>query len=68
MPKLDLLFWAATEHRDPKLRDIAVMHAKTTVIHHIREDLSTFHVVNFDQASGTVNAKMTSQGYSDTSC
>ena len=68
MLNLDLLGWAATEPRDPKLRDVAMMHAKTTAKHHIREDSSTFHVVNFDQASGAVKARMTNQGYSDTSC
>lgn len=65
---LDLLFWAAIELRDPKLRDIAVNHARMTQRHHIRPDSSTFHVVNFDQATGNVKAKMTNQGYSDDSC
>jgi Glycosyl Hydrolase Family 88 len=68
MLNLDLLFWAATELRDPKLREIAINHAKITPKHHIRSDSSTFHVVNFDQATGEVKAKMTNQGYSDSSC
>ncbi|KAH8596304.1 glycoside hydrolase family 88 protein [Bisporella sp. PMI_857] len=68
MLNLDLLFWAAAELRDPRLRDIAIAHAKTTQQHHIRSDSSTFHVVNFDQSSGAVKAKMTNQGYSDDSC
>jgi hypothetical protein len=68
MLNLDLLFWAATQLRDPQLRDIAINHAKTTQKHHIRPDSSTFHDVNFDKANGRVKAKMTNQGYSDDSC
>ncbi|KAH8807805.1 glycoside hydrolase family 88 protein [Xylogone sp. PMI_703] len=68
MLNLDLLFWAATELRDRKFYDIAVSHAKTTQKHHIRPDSSTYHVVNFDQTTGTVKQKLTNQGYSDNSC
>ncbi|EHK97731.1 putative Unsaturated glucuronyl hydrolase [Glarea lozoyensis 74030] len=68
MLNLDLLFWAATELRDPTLRNIAISHAKTSQKHHVRSDSSTLHVVNFDQATGAVKAKMTNQGYSDDSC
>jgi hypothetical protein len=68
MLNLDLLFWASTELRDPRLRNIATAHAHTTRQNHIREDSSTFHVVNFDQETGNVKAKMTNQGYSDSSC
>ena len=68
MLNLDLLFWAAAECRNPKLRNIAIAHAKSTQLHHIREDSSTFHVVNFDPSTGAVKAKITNQGYSDSSC
>jgi hypothetical protein len=68
MLNLDLLFWAASELRDPDLRAIAIAHAKTTQAQHIRPDSSTYHVVNFDQETGTVKAKLTNQGYSDDSC
>lgn len=68
MLNLDLLFWAASELRDPALRDIAISHAKLTQTHHIRHDFSTTHVVNFDQDTGNVKAKMTNQGYDDSSC
>lgn len=68
MLNLDLLFWAATQLRDANLREIAINHAKTTQRHHIRTDSSTFHVVNFDQTTGEVKAKITNQGYSDESC
>lgn len=68
MLNLDLLFWAASELRDSALRDIAISHAESTQTHHIRPDFSTTHVVNFDQATGAVKAKMTNQGYDDFSC
>jgi hypothetical protein len=68
MLNLDLLFWAASELRNPALRDIAISHAETTRTHHLRPDFSTVHVVNFDQATGAVKAKMTNQGYGDDSC
>ena len=68
MLNLDLLFWAATELRDPALRDLAINHARTTQKCHIRPDFSTYHVVNFDQTTGAVKSRFTNQGYSDTSC
>lgn len=68
MLNLDLLFWAARETSNTSLYDIALAHAKTTQKHHIREDNTTFHVVNFDAETGNVKAKFTNQGYSDDSC
>jgi hypothetical protein len=68
MLNLDLLFWAARETSNKSLYDIALAHAKTTQKHHIRENNTTFHVVNFDAKTGYVKAKFTNQGYSDDSC
>lgn len=68
MLNLDLLFWVAAETRDANLHNIAIAHAKTTQLHHLRDDASTFHVVNFDPSTGAVKAKITNQGYSDSSC
>jgi uncharacterized protein YyaL (SSP411 family) len=53
---------------EPELAQIATTHAITTLTANIREDNSTYHVVNFDQATGTIKQQMTNQGYSDTSC
>ncbi len=66
MMNLELLFWAAKNGGDPSLYDLAVMHADNTIKHLIREDGSTFHVVDFDE-KGNVTWKGTRQGYSDTS-
>lgn len=68
MLNLDLLFWASVELRSPKLYTIAKTHAQMTQKHHIRPNSSTFHVVNFEQSTGSVKAKFTNQGYSDSSC
>ena len=68
MLNLDLLFWAARETSSRGLYDIAVAHARTTQRHHIRNDNTTFHVVNFDAKTGLPKAKFTNQGYSDESC
>lgn len=35
---------------------------------HIREDSSTFHVIDFDQQVGGIKKRFTNQGYSDESC
>lgn len=68
MLNLDLLFWAARETSNKSLYDIALAHARTTQKHHIRQDNTTFHVVNFDAETGDVKAKFTNQGYDDDSC
>jgi hypothetical protein len=65
---LDLLFWVASQERDPSLAAKATRHARTTQSTHIRGDKSTFHVVNFDQNNGSIKHRFTNQGYSDSSC
>ncbi|KAJ5663322.1 hypothetical protein N7507_004053 [Penicillium longicatenatum] len=68
MLNLDLLFWAAKETSNPALYDVAKAHAHTSRKNHIRDDNSTFHVVNFDAETGDVKSRFTNQGYSDDSC
>ncbi|KAJ5708152.1 hypothetical protein N7488_007953 [Penicillium malachiteum] len=68
MLNLDLLFWVARETSNMDLYGIALAHARTTQKHHIREDHSTFHVVNLEADTGSVKGKFTNQGYSDSSC
>jgi len=67
MMNLELLFWATAETGDSTFYRIADTHARTTLKHHFREDYSTWHVVDFDPASGEVRSKETHQGYSDES-
>lgn len=59
---LEILFWAAAETGNIELYNTAVTHAETSLEHHMREDGSTYHVVDFDDA-GNVNWKDTRQGY-----
>ncbi|WP_290797043.1 glycoside hydrolase family 88 protein [Flavihumibacter sp. UBA7668] len=67
MMNLELLFWAAQETGDSNFYKVAVQHAKTTQKNHIRSDFGTFHVVNYDTATGAVLHQQTLQGFSDQS-
>jgi unsaturated chondroitin disaccharide hydrolase len=67
MMNLELLFWASKNGGDARLRDIAVRHALKTMAEHIRPDGGTFHVVDYDPATGAVKQKKTHQGFRDDS-
>ena len=59
---LEILFWTAHETGNNKLYDIALTHAETSLKHHLREDGSSYHIVDFDE-NGNVNWKGTRQGF-----
>ncbi|HTR29096.1 MAG TPA: hypothetical protein VMH27_07490 [Puia sp.] len=67
MMNLELLFWATRESGDSSFYRIAVTHATTTMRNHIRPDYSSFHVVDYDTATGRVLSRKTAQGYTDSS-
>lgn len=67
MMNLEMLFEMTEATGDPKYRDIAVSHADVTMKNHFRPDFSTFHVVDYNPASGEVRRRQTAQGYSDDS-
>jgi hypothetical protein len=67
MMNLELLFWAAKNGGGEEMRSIAIRHAETTLRNHFRADGSTYHVVDFDTATGNVRRKQTHQGYADES-
>lgn len=67
MLNLELLFWATKETGDFKYYDIAYNHALTCLKHHVRENFSSYHVVEFDPKSGEVKRKFTHQGFQDES-
>jgi uncharacterized protein YyaL (SSP411 family) len=67
MMNLELLMWAAKYGDRPKLREIALRHADTTLANHFRPDGSSFHVVTYDPATGAVKRKGTAQGWADSS-
>lgn len=67
MMNLELLFWAAKETGDYSFYDIAYKHALTCLKNTVRDDFSSFHVVEYDPQTGKVTKKHTHQGYSDSS-
>jgi unsaturated chondroitin disaccharide hydrolase len=67
MMNLELLFWAAKHGGSQGWYKMAVSHALNTIRDHVRPDGSTYHVVNYAQATGAVTFRGTDQGYSDSS-
>lgn len=67
MLNLELLFWAAKHGGDKKFYDIAVTHAETTMKNHFRDDLTSWHVLEYDSINGNVLNHHTKQGYADDS-
>jgi rhamnogalacturonyl hydrolase YesR len=66
MMNLELLFEATRLTQDSTYYNVAVNHANTTLKNHFRKDHSTYHVVDYNH-NGSVKAKKTHQGYSDSS-
>jgi unsaturated chondroitin disaccharide hydrolase len=64
---LPLLYWASRETDDPRYRDIALIHAGTTLANSIRPDDSTFHTFYMDPVTGAPVRGATKQGYRDDS-
>ena len=75
---LELLFWAAKQPPvatgragagvgAARLREMAVSHLDKTLANHFRADGSSFHVVDYDPATGAVVKKQTHQGLNDAS-
>ena len=67
MMNLELLTEGYRLSKIDSLMTIAQSHANTTMINHYREDVSCFHVVDYDPTDGHIIAKKTSQGYADDS-
>lgn len=67
MMNLELLEWAARNGGDKKYHEISVNHSNTTIKNHYRADNSSWHVIDYDLASGTVSRKKTHQGFADES-
>ena len=67
MMNLEILTKVSALTGDEKYADIARSHANTTLKNHFRPDASTWHVVAYDEETGAVVKKQTSQGFSDES-
>ena len=61
---LGLLFWGARHGGPTAWRDMAHRHALTTLRDHVRRDGSTYHVVDYETATGRILRKRTHQGAS----
>ena len=64
---LPLLYWASAQTGDEKYRDIALIHARTTLAHSVRPDNSTYHTFYMDPVTGEPVRGVTKQGYADDS-
>ena len=67
MMNLEYLFWATKVTGDSSYYQMAVSHAEKTLAHHYRDDVSTWHVLDYDMETGEPVNKLTHQGYSDAS-
>ncbi|MBR5703961.1 MAG: glycoside hydrolase family 88 protein [Bacteroidales bacterium] len=67
MMNLEILTKVSALMGEEKYLDIARTHANTTMKNHFRPDASTWHVVAYDEETGAVEKKQTSQGFSDES-
>ncbi len=67
MLNLELLFEASRLTGDRTYYNMAVSHANTTLKNHFRQDGSSYHVVDYNPADGTVIKRITHQGLSDES-
>jgi unsaturated chondroitin disaccharide hydrolase len=68
MMNVGLIFYAARETGDKKLRDIALRHCQTTRRFLVRGDGSTAHEGIFDVDSGEFLRQSTQQGFRGDSC
>lgn len=67
MMNLELLFDATAFSGDSTFYQIALSHADNTIKNHYRPDYSTWHVIDYNPADGSVRHRNTHQGYSDES-
>ncbi|MFT4094609.1 MAG: glycoside hydrolase family 88 protein [Niabella sp.] len=67
MMNLEYLYWAAQQFQQPYYNQVANTHALTTMKNHFRKNYSSYHVIDYDPATGKVLHKGTHQGLSDES-
>ena len=67
MLNLETLLWAAENGGDPAWKDIAIMHADTTMRYNFRPDGTSYHVAVYDAETGAHKYSCTHQGYADDS-
>ncbi|RDL31325.1 Uncharacterized protein BP5553_09534 [Venustampulla echinocandica] len=65
MCNLDLLYYAGAHTGEQRLIDIATTHAHTVLKAIVRDDWSTYHLIDFDSKTGAIKQQLTNQGYRD---
>lgn len=65
MFNISLLYWASEESKDPRFRQIAMLHADTVMVHFIRPDGSVIHIVEFNPETGEAVKNYGGQGYGE---
>lgn len=60
---IPLLYWASRETKDPRFKQVAMLHADTVMENFIRPDGSSNHIMEFDPENGGVVAAYGGQGY-----
>ena len=60
---IPLLYWATEETKDPRFKQIAIMHADTVMNNFVRGDGSVRHIVEFDFENGGYVRDFGGQGY-----
>ena len=63
MMNLELLFLATQLSGDSAYWKKAISHADVTMLNHFRDDFSSYHVVDYNRATGDTIARYTHQGY-----
>jgi len=63
MMNLEMLFELTELTGDKKYADVAISHANVTMKNHFRDDVSSYHVIDYDSVSGEVRNKHTAQGF-----
>lgn len=65
MFNLSLLYWASEETKDPRFKQVAMLHADTVMEHFVRPDGSVNHIVEFDPDTGAMVRALGGQGFGE---
>lgn len=65
MFNIPLLYWASEESKDPRFKQIAMLHADTVMNTFVRSDGSVKHIVEFDPETGEMIKEYGGQGYAE---
>ena len=67
MMNLEVMMDVAERTGADSLKQVAMVHANTTMKNHFRDDFSTWHLVVYNPEDGSIMRKQTVQGFSDDS-